>query len=113
MMIRRIPKRMLIHSFEYSEYLKEDRNHKATYAAPVTVSSCRADFSTIYSRDSSEKKIVANCLIFCYNGQTSPFVAFKEQSKINLGGRDMIIQKVVPVYEPYTNKLFSYELECL
>ncbi|HEM5582653.1 minor capsid protein [Streptococcus suis] len=112
-MVRRVPKRMLVHEFEYHEYLQEDRNHKPKYADPVTVKDCRIDFATIYSRDSSEKKIVADCLIFCYNAQTSPFLAFKEMSKIVVSNREMIIKKVVPIYEPYTKKLFSYELECL
>ncbi|WP_162487350.1 MULTISPECIES: putative minor capsid protein [Pseudomonadati] len=109
----RIPKRILVHSFQYHEYLKEDRNHKPLYDIPVEVTNCRADFATIYSRDTSEKKIVAECLIFCYNDHTRPFVAFKEQSKIILEGREMVIKKAIPIYEPYTKRLFSYELECL
>lgn len=109
----KIAKKLLVHSFEYYEFISANRNHVATYKNPVTIENCRIDFATIYSRDKSQKQVVANMLILCYKDVTVPFIDFKEQSKIVYQDKEYILQKVIPITQPYSKELFSYELEVL
>lgn len=109
----KMAKKLLVHSFEYHEFIGVNRNHVASYKNPIIINNCRIDFATIYSRDKSQKQVVANMLILCYQGVTTPFIDFKEQSKIIYQDKEYILQKVIPITQPYSNELFSYELEVL
>lgn len=103
----------LVHSFGYAEFLSKDRNHQPKYKEPITVDNCRIDYETVYSRSSSEKQVVANAIIFCYVGYTTPLVEFKEQSKVTIHGKQFVIEKVVPITNPFNSDLFAYELEVI
>lgn len=107
----KIDKRLLIHDFFYSEYVGIDRNHQPTYNKAEYVTNCRIDYGLNYSRNETENTKTVECIIFCYSTHTTPFLAFKEKSKIAFNNKDYTIRKVIPVYEPYNNTLFAYELE--
>lgn len=109
----RIDPNVLIHEFEYYEYLGQDRYKQPSYGESVMVSHVRVDESSVFSRDGDQKKILANAVIFLYNGYSVPFGEFKEQSKIVFKGIEYILQKVIPISNPYNDNLFSYELEVL
>ena len=111
-MIAMDPK-VLVHEFEYSEYIGQDRYKQPEYGEPITIERVRVDESSVFSRDGDQKKILANAIIFLYNGLSSYFGPFKEQSKVVFNGKEYIIQKIVPVSEPYSKELFSIELEVL
>lgn len=51
--------------------------------------------------------------MFMYNGLTKPFTELKEKSIIVFGKEELLIHKVIPVYEPYKNELLGYEVELL
>lgn len=103
----------LIDSFEYYSYEGMDDYGKPFYGEPKKVEKVRIDRSVLFSRDSTETKIVADGIIFCFASATTPFFEFKEQSKVDYDGRERIIKKVVPNYEPDTKTLWSVELEVL
>lgn len=107
----RIDPNVLVHEFEYHEYTGQDRFKQPNYDEPLTVSKVRVDESSVFSRDGDQKRILANAVIFVYNGYSEPFVEFKEQSKIVFNGKDYLLSKVIPIAEPYSDKLFSVELE--
>lgn len=106
-------KRLLVHEIEYSEYDGLDRYKQPSYKEPITITDVRVDESTVFSRDTTQSKVLANAVVFVYNGLSVPFIDFKEQSKVVYNGREYITQRIIPIYEPYTNELFSYEIEVL
>lgn len=106
-------KALLIDSFEYYEHVGTDRNHQPEYAEAVTIKHCRIDNQNVYARNANEVKVVANAIIFCYAEHTTPFENFKEQSKVVINGKDLVIERVVPISYPYSVDLFSIELEVL
>ena len=111
-MIAMDPK-ILIHEFEDSEYIGQDRYKQPAYSEPIKVERVRIDETSVFSRDGDQKKILANAVIFIYNGLSSYFGPFKEQSKVVFDDKEYIVQKIVPVSEPYSKELFSIELEVL
>lgn len=109
----RMDKRLLIHSISYHEYIGQDRYKQPEFDDPIEIEHVRVDETTVFSRDNNQSKIVANAVVFVYHRLSSPFIDFKEQSKVIYNGREFILKRVVPVYQPYKNELFSYELEVL
>lgn len=103
----------LIDSFEYFEFIKNDTMQKPIYKSSEIIENVRIDRNVVFSRDSKETKVLADGVIFCFASDTTPFVEFKEQSKVKYDGRDRIIKKVIPNYEPDSKVLWSYELEVL
>lgn len=109
-MVRMDPS-VLVHEFEYQEFVGQDRYKNPEYAEPIIITNVRVDESTVFSRDGDQKKILANAIIFVYKGYSAPFVDFKEQSKIVFNDKEFLLTKVVPVAQPYSKELFSLELE--
>lgn len=103
--------RLLVHSFDYSEYTGRDRYNQPTYAAKQTINNCRIDNTLVYARDGVTTTVTATAIIFCYAGLTSPWKDFKEQSKVEFQGKSSIINRVVPVSHIDSSDLFAYELE--
>lgn len=105
--------KMLVDEFVYEEYVEEGDWGEDSYKEPVTIKNVRIDRNAVYSRDKTQTQIVADSIIFCYASATSPFIDFKEQSKVTFDGKEYVIRKVVLNKEPFQNAIFSYELEVL
>ena len=101
----------LIHSFDYHEYYKRDSFREVEYKEPVEVTKVRIDQSRTFTQSKTDADINIKAVIFCFASDTAPFMSFKEQSKVVFDGREYIITKVIPQYEPHRNELWSYELE--
>lgn len=109
-----LPKRWLIHSIEYEGFTgKKDAFQRPIYDDPITISHVRYDQSTVFSRDSSQTKIVAEGVIFVDAINSSPVPEFKEQSKITFNGRAFTLKKVIPLYYPTSDKVRHWELEVI
>lgn len=104
------PKKFCIDEFEYKEYLGESR-WSDEWDEPITIKHCRIDRGAEYSTSSSGKQLLYNAVIFCYEGITTPIPAFKTQSIVVFDDQEHTITKVIPIYEAYEKKLYSYELE--
>lgn len=110
----KVPKEFCIDSFEYKEYLGGDDQWSDTeFAEPITVNNCRIDRGTEYSSSTSGKQLLYNAVVFCYAGITNPMPRFKEQSIIVFDDQEHKVTKVIPIYEAYENKIYSYELEVI
>jgi len=96
-MALRVNPRLLVHSFEYHEFVKTDKWSKPTYQEPITVKNVRIDGN----------------IAFCYASDTTPFIDFKRKSKIVTPNGSYLIDKIVNVNEPFTDKLWSVELELI
>ena len=105
--------RVLVDSFEYSEFIDVDRFNQPSFKESLKVEHVRIDRNTVFSKDTNDNKVIAEAVIFCYAGLSDPFIEFKERSKVTFDGIERTIQKVVYITEPYTELPFSYELEVM
>lgn len=112
MRVKPLPKSWLIHSIEYKALTgQKDEWSKPVYAEPMEINFVRVDESTIFSRDTTQTKIVANAVIFVDAVNSNPIPVFIEDSKIMFNGREMTLKKIIPCYYPQQNEVRHYELE--
>ena len=109
--LKRPPKAFLNNSFYYSEYTGTDKWTQPIFNVPVEINNCRIDAETVFSYGAGGKTLLYNGLIICYAGITTPLPDFKDQSKIVYDNKEHTITRVIPVKEPYSNSIYSYEIE--
>src|SRR5699024_5239066 len=111
MRIGPLPKKWLIHSISYEEHTgKKDSYGNPLYDDPVTIKYVRFDNETVFSRDSTERKIVANAVIFVDSTHSTNIPKkFVEESKIAFNGNDYTLKKVIDCYYPTKNKIRHWE----
>lgn len=105
------PKEFCVDSFEYKEYLGTNDWSEPEYAESITIEDCRIDRGAEYSQSTSGKQLLYNAVVFCYEGITTPLPEFKTESILIIDGVEHVITKVIPIYEAYEKKIYSYELE--
>lgn len=108
-----IPKEVLIHDIDYYKVSGRDDWNNVTYEDPVIIEFVRFDHATGFSRDSRETKVQYDGIIFVDSTHSTPIPELVEQSKVAFEGKDYIIQKVIPLYFPFSNKVRHYELEVM
>lgn len=114
MRVRPIPKSWLIHEISYAAYEGKDDFSNPKYAIPVKMEFVRFDDSTVFSRDATQKKIIAEGVIFVdAKHSTNIPKQFIKESIITFEGRDYILKKDIPCYYPKKNKIHHYELEVI
>lgn len=114
MRVRPLPKSWLIHSIIYEGATGEkDDFGKLTYEDPVTIKHVRVDESTVFSRDGTQTKIVAEGVIYVDAVHSKPLPSFKEESKIDFNGRKFTLKKVVTLYQPKSDEVHHWELEVI
>lgn len=106
----KLPKRMLVDTFEYAEFIGEDDYQQAEYKDPVTVNFVRIDRQTVFSRNGKNETIQANAVIYTDANHTN-VKEFTEQSKALFDGKEYIITKVTPKVNVNTSDIIGYELE--
>lgn len=111
MRMPKVPKEFCIDSLKYKEYLGENDWSQPEYADPMPIEHCRIDRGTEYTSDTTGKQLLYNAVVFCYAGITDPLPEYKEQSILAFDGKDHVVTKVIPIYEAYERKIYSYELE--
>lgn len=109
----KIDSKMLVDSFTYEEFVGDGGWGDTEYAKLIEVEHVRIDRNAVFSRDKTQTQIVADSIIFCYASSTTPFIEFKEQSRVTFDNKHYIIKKVVTVKEPYRDKVWAYELEVI
>src|SRR5690625_4911792 len=114
-MIRPLPKSWLIHEIQYEKYTgNRDSYGNYIYDDPITIKFVRVDNETVFSRDTTHTKIVANAVIFVdATHSTNLPERFVEESKITFNGKEYIIKKVIDCYYPNKNEIRHYELEVI
>ena len=110
-MMPKPPIKFCVDSFEYKEYIGENKWSEPEYAAPVLVGHCRIDRGASYTSATSGKQLLYNAIVFCYEAITTPLPLFKAQSVLVFDGQDHVVTKVIPIYEAYSTTIYSYELE--
>ena len=113
MRVKPLPKRWLIHSIEYESYAGKDDWGKPTYSPSVAINHVRFDDTSVFSRDTTQTKVLADAVIFVDAVNSSPVPDFKEESRITFNGRELTLKKIVPCYHPTENKVRHWELEVI
>lgn len=110
-MMPKPPKEFCVDSFQYKEYVGENKWSEPEYASPVLIERCRIDRTAQYTSTTSGKTLLYNAVVFCYEGITTPLPAFKNESVLVFDGQEHVVTKVIPIYEAYSATIYSYELE--
>jgi len=115
MRIPPLPKRWLIHEIQYEEYTGErDSYGNLIYADPVVIKHVRFDDETVFSRNATDTKILANAVIFVDSTHSTNLPEkFVEESKITFNEREYTLKKVVDCYYPHKNEIRHWELEVI
>lgn len=114
MRILPLPKSWLIHSIIYKGHTgRKDDFQRPVFAEPVEIEHVRFDESTVFSRDATQTKIVAEAVIFVDAVNSSPVPNFKGESVITFGEKDFTLKKIVPCYYPTRNEVHHWELEVI
>lgn len=114
MYIKPLPKSWLIHSIAYAGIQEEkDDFGNPQYDDPMEIMFIRFDPTTVFSRDNTQNKIVAEGVIFVDVVNSTPIPNFKEESIITFEGRELTLKKIVPCYHPTKNVIHHYELEVI
>lgn len=111
MRIRPLPKSWLIHTIVYHPPSEEDDWGNVTNPSPITIEYVRYDQSTVFSRDSTQTKIVAEGVIFVDMVNSSPIPDFVEDTRVMFGDQRLTLKKIIPCYHPNTNDIHHLELE--
>lgn len=115
MNIRPLPKSWLIHTIIYEEKLPgKDSHGNPLFASPITIEYVRFDDETVFSRDATNAKILANAIVFVDTTHSTNLPNnFVEESKITFNGNDYVLKKIVDCYYPDKNEIRHYELEVI
>lgn len=112
----RIPKRLCNQSIT----LKVPNGKEDDYGKPTVVEQkiqhCLVQPQTIYSGSNNDRTVTANAIVFLFAQVTEPMPVITPDSvgwHLDFEGRDYTITNVVDNREPYSNDVYSYELEVL
>ena len=109
MSIRPIPKRLLIHSVDYREFI-EDQRWGDGFADPVTLEFVRVEPATSMNRDTSKEEVVARSVLYIDRVHTKPFVQPKEKDRVVFQGKEYEVHKV-DVHYAFGPRIHHLEVE--
>lgn len=82
----------------------------------VEVEHVLVQVQTIYSGDSNNRRITANAIVFLFAKISNPLPKLDRDNvgnKLIFEGKEYTITNIVDNREPYSNDVYSYELEVL
>jgi len=108
----KVDKKWLTDEFYYFEFIGETDDYGSEiYEEPKLIKHCRIEYVSEINRSSLKVDNDTHAIIFCYEKVTAPFKYFRTRSKISILNQEYEIKKVLPYKEPYSNELWSIELE--
>jgi len=94
-MIPRVNQKLLTQNMLYFEFDKEDAWGKRVFKAATKVSNVR----------------ISDDVIFVYSECSTPFIPLKKYSQVIINSTVYDVSNVISVMTPFSNKVWSYELE--
>lgn len=82
----------------------------------IPIDHCVVQPQTIYSGSNNNRTIVANAIVFLYAHVTEPMPVLNRDhvgSSLTFERHDYVITQIVDNRDPYSNDVWSYELEVL
>lgn len=113
--MRALPRSWLIHDIVYRQRLDgKDDYGNPLYAVPTIIKHVRVDQTTVFSRDKTQTKIMANAVIFV-DARNSELIPdkFAEESIIAFNGQEYVLKKIVQCYHPKSDVVRHWELEVI
>lgn len=111
MIIPKPPKETLVDRIIYHKYKDTNDYGKDVFEDGIEIDFVRIDRTPSYSFSSAGRDLKYRAVIFAYTGLTYPTVEFTLRSKIVFDGEEHIVTNVIPNTEPYSNDLYSVEVE--
>jgi Minor capsid protein len=109
MAVRQIPKRLLIHTIEYSE-IEGSNGWDDSFKAPIIIKNVRVSPSFSVNRTANSEGQTISHVVFVDRVHSSIFPKFKKKSKIKWEGETYELSEVKPYYD-FNDEPHHYELE--
>lgn len=109
MIIRPLPKKLLIHEIEYSEYAGSN-GWDGSFNVPTMIENVRVDPKTAIKRTSDSFSKDVNHIVYVDRTHSKPYPKFKEKSKITWKGKEYELNEVKEFYDTDPNEPHHYEL---
>ena len=115
-MIPRIPKRLCNQSITLQVPTgKKDKSRKPVTEA-ITINHVIVQPQTIYSGSNNDRTVTANAIVYLFAGVSNPLPKLTPDCvgwHLTFEGREYAITNFVDNRDPYSNDVYSYELEVI
>ncbi|NTL33583.1 capsid protein [Enterococcus faecium] len=94
----------------------KDKWQKPIFSDPITIKNMIFQPQTVYSGSNNNRQVVANAIAFLFAGVSDPIPVINKNhvgSKIDFEGETYTITTIVDNRNPFSNEVYSYELEVL
>lgn len=115
-MLPRIPKRLCNQSIVLHIANGEEDDYSKQKTVDMPVNNVLVQPQTIYSGSNNSRTITANAIVFLFAQISDPLPQITPDwigTHLTFEDRDYTITNIVDNREPYSNKVYSYELEVL
>ena len=115
-MIPLIPKEYCNQSIVLRLIQGKDKWQKPIFSDPITIKNMIFQPKTVYSGTNNNRQVVANAIAFLFGGVSDPMPTISKNnvgSEIDFEGETYTITTIVDNRNPYSNEVYSYELEVL
>lgn len=115
-MLPRIPKKMCNQSIVLHVESDEEDDYGKKKKTDMPVNNVLVQPQTIYSGSNNSRTITANAIVFLFAQITEPLPKITPDwigTHLTFEGRDYTITNIIDNREPYSNEVYSYELEVL
>lgn len=115
-MLPRIPKRLCNQSIVLHVANGEEDDYGKQKTVDMPINNVLVQPQTIYSGSNNSRTITANAIVFLFAQITEPLPKITPDwigTHLTFEGRDYTITNIVDNREPYSNEVYSYELEVL
>lgn len=115
-MIPLMPKELCNQSITFRLLDGHDKWQKPIFSDPIMINHMIFQPQTVYSGSNNNRQVVANAIAFLFAGVSDPMPVINKNhvgSKIDFEGETYTITTIVDNRNPYSNEVYSYELEVL
>ncbi|NMV48491.1 capsid protein [Lactobacillus reuteri] len=115
-MLPHIPKKMCNQSISFQVPTGEEDDYGKRKTVEQVINNVLVQPQTIYSGSNNSRTITANAIVFLFAGISDPLPKITPDwvgTHLKFEERDYTITNIVDNREPYSNKVYSYELEVL
>ena len=114
----KFPKNAAKQTITLKKYLGESDGlyPESKYNEPIQIDHVVFQPETIYQGTNNDRQIVASAVVFLYVNVSSPMPELTQdnlQSIITFEGHEYTLERLIDNRQPFSNELFSYELEVL
>lgn len=115
-MLPRIPKKLCNQKIVMKVPSGEEDDYGQQATTDMAVDHCLVQPQTIYSGSNDNRTITANAIVYLFAGVTTPLPKITSDwvgYHLVFEGRDYTVTDIVDNREPFSNQVYSYELEVL